>query len=241
MSFLWNKPWVHFWGHAGCTRFGSFHPTPPSLNLLMLHSRAHTHPFAALRASPHHAGLHMISHALNWEKKPCWAQSFSSGQQEMRGPRERQGLGCPCGEHSQPAPACWRVGRGQGMALQYPQRRTCECVFLHLCPELLCWGLQHEGKCCGSSEVLQWRCSSYKLLLRGGWPLPQPGAGTSCTDGELLLLTQKLFWGCSSDNPATWTSSLQGKPSRNVSTREGVGLQSRMLETEGKKQDYASG
>lgn len=33
-----------------------------------------------------------------------------------------------------------------------------------------------------------------KLLPKGGETLPQPGAGTSCPDSELLLLTQKLFW-----------------------------------------------
>lgn len=32
-----------------------------------------------------------------------------------------------------------------------------------------------------------------KLLPKGGETLPQPGAGTSCPDSELLLLTQKLF------------------------------------------------
>lgn len=32
-----------------------------------------------------------------------------------------------------------------------------------------------------------------KLLPEEGETLPQPGAGTSCPDSELLLLTQKLF------------------------------------------------
>lgn len=46
-----------------------------------------------------------------------------------------------------------------------------------------------------SSILLQRRDLTVgKLLPKGGEIFPQPGAGTSSPDCELLLLTQKLFW-----------------------------------------------
>jgi len=63
---------------------------------------------------------------------------------------------------------------------------------------------------------------SLLAAAKRGWPLPQPGAGTSCPDGELLLLAQNLFCG-RSDHLAPRTSSRRGKPSRKGSTRERTG------------------
>lgn len=56
--------------------------------------------------------------------------------------------------------------------------------------------------CESSNALLQRRDLTIgKLLPKGGETLPQPRAGTSCSDSELLLLTQKLFWQSGNLNP----------------------------------------
>lgn len=203
IGFLWNKSCECFWGQAGCTGFSSFHATQsfstvmadgalPSLNCLTSCSRSCNLPCTALKASPALVGMHEIS---DFKLRKCAEPNHFAHQGRSSGK-----CGSP-GENRSARPSL-QLSRGQqGHGPTAPSSSAQDPATGANAFVCICVITSAAGICSMMVSTLgvalQWRWSNCTPLLRVGWPLPKPGAGTSCCcslrtySGAILLIIQR--------------------------------------------------